>query len=102
LYIVASREEGGPKAVFESMASGIPLVTTRVGQAMDMVIHKENALMVESEDSEGLAFWGGNVLSDTQLRDKIVKKGLITAGKNTYQAHVPLWKEFFEGFVQTN
>lgn len=35
LYIVASREEGGPKAVLESMASGVPLVTTRVGQAMD-------------------------------------------------------------------
>ena len=31
--LVTSRQEGGPKAVLESMAAGVPLVTTRVGQA---------------------------------------------------------------------
>ena len=34
LYLIASREEGGPRAILESMASGTPLVTTKVGQAM--------------------------------------------------------------------
>ena len=29
--VVASRQEGGPKSVLESMATGIPLVTTRAG-----------------------------------------------------------------------
>src|SRR5262249_25572139 len=33
LYVVAARQEGGPKSVLESMAAGVPLVTTRVGQA---------------------------------------------------------------------
>src|SRR4051812_28335718 len=32
VYLVSSRQEGGPKAVLESMASAVPLVTTRVGQ----------------------------------------------------------------------
>jgi len=100
LYIVASRQEGGPKAVLESMASGVPLVTTRVGQAMDLARHGENALMVNPEDSEGLAFWGQKLLSDTQLRNKLVKNGLITARENTYSAQVPLWGKFFEGFVE--
>ena len=36
-YLVTSREEGGPKGVLESMASGIPLISTRVGQAQDLV-----------------------------------------------------------------
>ena len=31
--IVTSRDEGGPRAVLEAMATGVPLVTTRVGQA---------------------------------------------------------------------
>lgn len=100
LYLIASREEGGPKAVLESMASGIPLVTTRVGQAMDLVIHGENALMVNIEDSEGLAFFGEKVLSDSQLRDNIVKKGFITAKENTYLAHISLWERFFKGFIE--
>ena len=99
LYIIASRQEGGPKAILESMASGVPLVTTRVGQAMDLVRHEENGLMVEPEDSEALAFYTAKVLSDSILRDKMTENGLITAEKNTYSAHVPLWKRFFTGFV---
>lgn len=99
LYIVSSREEGGPKAVLEAMATGVPLVTTRVGQAMDLVKHEDNAFMVDVEDFEGLAFWGQKVLSDTQLCSELVKNGLITARENTYLAQVPLWKKFFKGFV---
>jgi len=101
LYIIASREEGGPKAVLESMISGVPLVTTRVGQAMDMVDHCENALMVDVEDTEGLAYWSRKILSDTQLQNKLVENAFVTANNNTYLAHAPLWKMFFKGFVSS-
>jgi len=102
LYIIASRQEGGPKAILESMACRVPLVTTRVGQAMDLVKHEENGLMVEPEDSEALAFCAVKVLSDSLLRDRMTENGLITAEENTYLAHVPLWRKFFTGFVETN
>src|SRR5262249_42944061 len=55
--LVGSRQEGGPKAVLESMASGVPLVTTRVGQAMDLVRNGENGFIVDVEDAAGLAGW---------------------------------------------
>ena len=42
--VVASREEGGPRAVLESMATGVPLVTTRVGQAADLVAARRERL----------------------------------------------------------
>ncbi|MCK4784260.1 MAG: glycosyltransferase family 4 protein [Desulfobacteraceae bacterium] len=99
LYIVGSRQEGGPKAVLESMVCGIPLITTRVGQAMDLVINEQNGIMVEVEDFEGLAFSCRKVLSDAQLRKRIVGNGFATARENTYLAKVPLWKEFFRDFV---
>lgn len=37
LYLVTSREEGGPKAIVESMASGVPIVSTNVGMASDFI-----------------------------------------------------------------
>lgn len=37
LYLVTSREEGGPKGIMEGMASGVPLVSTRVGMASDLI-----------------------------------------------------------------
>ena len=55
VYIVTSREEGGPKAILESMASGIPIVSTRVGQAQDLIKNDINGWISESEDSESLS-----------------------------------------------
>ena len=99
LYIVASREEGGPKAVLESMASGIPLVTTRVGQAMDLVKQGINGWMVEPEDAEGLAHWAKYVLENSSIISDTLKSGRQTAIENSYSAQISLWKEFMTGFV---
>lgn len=37
LYLVASRYEGGPRALLESLASGVPVATTPVGQAVEVL-----------------------------------------------------------------
>jgi glycosyltransferase involved in cell wall biosynthesis len=37
VYLVTSREEGGPKGLLESMASGISVVSTPVGMAVDLI-----------------------------------------------------------------
>jgi len=100
LYIIPSREEGGPKAVLESMVSAVPLVTTRVGQAMDLVRHGENGWMVDVEDAAGLAYWAEKALTDTSNLQKVLENGFKTALSNTYEAQLGLWKEFFRGFVE--
>jgi glycosyltransferase involved in cell wall biosynthesis len=99
VYIVSSRQEGGPKAVLESMASGVPLVTTRVGQAMDLVAHDENGWMVEPEDYEGLAYWAEQAVSRTSGTAEVLARGLMTAQANTYDSQFPQWVDFMRGFV---
>ena len=98
-YLVSSRQEGGPKAVLESMASGVSLVTTRVGQAIDLVRHGENAYMVEAEDAEGLAYWLAHVAGASVELDALISAGLDTAAANSYDAQRPLWRAFLDGFV---
>jgi glycosyltransferase involved in cell wall biosynthesis len=102
LYIVASRQEGGPKAILESMASGVPLVTTRVGQAMDLVKHGENAWMAEVEDAEGLAVLALQVygLGASEL-SLVLKNARATAEANSYEAQTSLWEGFMKGFVES-
>lgn len=100
LYMVTSRQEGGPKAVLESMASGIPLVTTRVGQAMDMIHHGENGWMTDVDDVEGLVHWAQFSLEHSAERNRAVSGGLFTATENEYTRQTPLWEKFLEGFVK--
>lgn len=100
LYVVSSRQEGGPKAVLESMATGVPLVTTRVGQAMDLVRHGENAFIAAVEDVDALASYALQVYRSSQADlQSMLSAGRKTAEANSYESQIPLWAEFMKGFV---
>ncbi len=97
--LVSSRQEGGPKAVLEAMASGVPLVTTRVGQATELVVDGENGLLADVDDVDALVEAVERVYGDGELRAK-----LRAAGRETAEAHAeerldPLWGQLLDGFV---
>ena len=101
LYLVSSRQEGGPKAILEALASGTPLVTTRVGQAMDLVKHGENGWMVAVEDVSGLAQSARYVYENRGAAlEPVLQNGYQTALANSYTMQLPLWKNFMTGFVE--
>jgi glycosyltransferase involved in cell wall biosynthesis len=99
-YIISSRDEGGPKAVLEAMASGVPLISTKVGQATDLVNHGINGFLAEIGDAEALAHCTLKILDDSELRKSIIQNGLETARLNDYAEQLPLWKQFMNGFVE--
>lgn len=55
LYLVTSREEGGPMAMMESMASAVPVVSTRVGMAPDLITDGVSGALVEVGDVDAIA-----------------------------------------------
>ena len=100
LCIVTSRDEGGPRAVLEAMATGVPLVTTAVGQALELVRHEENGWMVEVEDVEGLVGWATHVATaGADDLEGVLRAGFATAAANSYEALRPRWRELLRGFV---
>jgi len=100
LCIVASRDEGGPRAVLESMAIGVPLVTTRVGQAADLVRHEENGWLVEVEDVDAITGWGRHVAEAPRATlERVLEAGRRTAEENSYGALRPRWRSLLEGLV---
>ena len=98
--VVASRDEGGPRAVLESMATGVPLVTTRVGQAIDLVESGVDAWMVDVEDVAALAGSIAHVAdaSDDELA-RMRAAGRIKAEANSYPALRSRWRALLDGFV---
>lgn len=79
LYLVASREEGGPKAILESMASGVPCISTRVGMAPDIIRHGQNGAIVEVEDIDAIVREACKILDDRAYANGLVQQGLQTA-----------------------
>jgi glycosyltransferase involved in cell wall biosynthesis len=98
-YVVPARQEGGPKGVLEAMTAGVPLVSTRVGQAADLVRDGENGYLVDVDDPEALA----GALARVAGADPapLVEAARETAAQHTYTAQAPLWRAFFDGFVET-
>ncbi len=78
LYLATAREEGGPKCLPESMACGVPLVTTKTGMAPDMVVSGRNGFVTEVEDVEGLVEACARIIADPGLARALVARGLET------------------------
>ena len=47
-YLITSREEGGPMGLLESMSSGVPVISTKVGMAPDLIKLNQSGLIVDS------------------------------------------------------
>jgi glycosyltransferase involved in cell wall biosynthesis len=102
VYLVTSRQEGGPKSVLESMAAGSPLVTTRVGQAPDLVADGENGLLADVDDVEALVASVQRVHDDAALAERLRAAGRPTAEAYADERLDPLWARLLEGFVETD
>lgn len=98
-YLVASRQEGGPKAILESMASGVPIVSTRVGQATDLIHHGETGWLADIEDVEALAEGVWQSLDSREWLAQYRAEARRTAELHDYLNQAPQWVEFFGGVL---
>lgn len=78
LYLITSREEGGPKALLESLASGIPLVATRVGMVPEVVTDGKNGFIAEINDVDTIVEKASFLLKKENIRTEISKQGFGT------------------------
>ena len=77
LYLITSRDEGGPMALLESMASGVPVVSTRVGMCADLLKKNDIGLLADVDDVKGLVAGSGKLLQDTSLRRAMAEQALL-------------------------
>lgn len=67
IYIITSRSEGGPKALLESWATGIPVVSTRVGMSADLIKHGKNGMLADIGDIKGVTDFVMELIEDPSL-----------------------------------
>ena len=55
VYLITSREEGGPMGLLESIACGTPVASTNVGMASDIISDKITGVLADHIEVENIA-----------------------------------------------
>src|SRR4029077_16610325 len=77
MVVIASRHtEASPIVLREAFATGRPIVATRVGDVPEIIVHGENGLIVQPNDSNALATAILLFLSDENLAARCGENGL--------------------------
>lgn len=100
LYLICSREEGGPKALLESMACGIPLVSTFVGMAPEILVDGKNGYLVRDFDADIIYQKAEAVFTNPQLAVQFSQEGIRTI--NAYDINTigqMYWQILYRPFV---
>ncbi len=100
LYLITSRIEGGPKAILEAWATGVPLVSTKVGMVPDLATNRENAILTEIEDTQAIISGAEQILENKESKEKLIFNGLNEVQKYSWEKiaeryyqeiYSPLW-----------
>ncbi|MCB0704683.1 MAG: glycosyltransferase family 4 protein [Saprospiraceae bacterium] len=76
LLLFTSKTEGLGTSLLDALASGLPIVATRGGGIPEIIRHGETGLTAEVGDAPALARLVLQMLTDTDLRAKLIAGGL--------------------------
>jgi glycosyltransferase involved in cell wall biosynthesis len=100
LYFMTSREEGGPMGLTESMASGVPVVSTAAGMAPDLLLGDLAGSLIEDYSREKFVQAAQTMLDDKMAYDKFridCRKQVTSIDwKHVAQAH---WDEAYRPLI---
>jgi glycosyltransferase involved in cell wall biosynthesis len=79
VFILPSLQDQQPKVLLEAMSQSVPVIATKVGGIPCAIHDGENGLLVPPAQPEAIAAAIHRVLSDGELRRKLVRGGLAHA-----------------------
>ena len=85
VFVLPSLSEGFPVVTLEAMASGLPIVATRVGGMPEIVEDGENGFLVEPRNPGQIAERILLLLKDDQLREKMARSNREKAKRYSWE-----------------
>jgi len=94
LYVQCPESDGVSLAMMEAMSSGLPLVSSNVGETSVLVQSEENGFLVDNPSPENLAKAMLQILNDEAMRTRMSQKSRILAMEKHNRT------KFFQNFVR--
>ena len=98
LYIVASRVEGGPLALLETMATGVPLVSTNVGMVPDVIEHGKEGYICDINDVDAIYQNTIRLIDDPAKYEQIVKNAFHKVQEYSWQKIIKQYENLYLSF----
>ncbi len=96
VFVLSSDYEGMPNALIEAMCVGMPVISTKVSGATDLIQNGANGYLIEVGDTAGLKNAIKTLLLDEELRTEFGKKATaINVDLNTDRI-VERWRSLIE------
>jgi len=95
VYLTATNLDNMPSSITESMASGLPVVTTDAGGIPFIVTHEETCLMVARNDHQAMAREAIRLLEDNDLARKIATQAHVASRKFTWPVVRDEWVKLY-------
>ncbi len=100
IFVLPSLSEGFPLTILEAMASGLPIVTTRVRGLPEIVKDGENGFLVEPQNPGQIAERVLLILSDDALRERMAKNNWQQAKQYSWQNVAKSLEEIYSRVTQ--
>lgn len=96
LYVCASKTEGGPNPVIESMACGVPVISTDVGFVKTVFGEKQKDYILKERSVEALKSNIKYLYNNVELLKELSEENLVQAKKYDYDNIKWEFKKFFD------
>lgn len=95
IFVLSSLWEGQPIAMLEAMAAKRAVVATNVGGVSEILLNRENGLIVEKEDSKALGKAILELINNKDLRLKLGQNGFDAAVSFGLPTYIKKLERFF-------
>ena len=93
LFVLSSDYEGMPNALIEAMCLGLPVISTKVSGATDLINHGKNGLLTEVGDKKEMENAMEQMLSDENLREQMAIEAVQLAEMLRTDEILKQWQE---------
>ncbi len=100
IFVFPSLDEGMPNVVLEALASGLPIVATRIAGNDQLVIPGENGVLVSSGDARAFADALAALLVDPAAREKMgVRSRMIAVDRYSWARSAGKYDALFQSIA---
>ena len=100
VYVCTSKTEGGPNPIIESMACGVPIISTDVGFVKDILGEKQQEYILKERSIECLKSKIKQLYNNQKILKELSQENIKQSKKYSYDNQIEEYVSFFDSTLK--